>query len=53
MGDKLSESTQMGPMINNRAALKVEAMVKDALEKNSTLLCGGKRQGNFFNPMVF
>jgi glyceraldehyde-3-phosphate dehydrogenase (NADP+) len=53
MGDKLSESTQMGPMINNRAALKVEAMVKDALEKNSTLLCGGKRQGNFFQPTVF
>ena len=53
MGDKLSESTQMGPMINSRAALKVEAMVKDALEKNSTLLCGGKRQGNFFQPTVF
>ena len=53
MGDKLSESTEMGPMINCHAALKVEAMVKDALEKNSTLLCGGKRQGNFFQPTVF
>ena len=53
MGGKLSESTQMGPMINSRAALKVEAMVQDALEKNSTLLCGGKRQGNFFQPTVF
>ncbi|TWX70398.1 aldehyde dehydrogenase family protein [Colwellia sp. C1TZA3] len=53
MGDKLSESTQMGPMINNHAALKLEAMVQDALEKNSTLLCGGKREGNFFQPTVF
>jgi glyceraldehyde-3-phosphate dehydrogenase (NADP+) len=53
MGDKLSESTQMGPMINRRAALKVEEMVQDALDKNSTLLCGGKRQGNFFQPTVF
>ena len=53
MGEKLSESTQMGPMINSRAALKVEAMVQDALEKNATLLCGGKREGNFFQPTVF
>lgn len=52
MGEKLSESTQMGPMINRHAALKVEAMLKDALDKNATLLCGGKRQGNFFQPTV-
>ncbi len=53
IGDKLSESTQMGPVINSRAAIKLEAMVQDALEKNATLLCGGKRQGNFFQPTVF
>ena len=52
IGDKLSETTQMGPMINRRAALKVDEMVQDALDKNSTLLCGGKRQGNFFQPTV-
>jgi glyceraldehyde-3-phosphate dehydrogenase (NADP+) len=52
MGDKLSEDTQMGPMINVEAARKVEAMVQDAIEKNATLLCGGKRVGNFFQPTV-
>lgn len=52
MGDKLAESTQMGPMINEAAALKVESMVQDALDHNSTLLCGGKREGNFFHPTV-
>jgi len=52
MGDKLCESTQMGPMINEKAACKVESMVQDAIEKNSTLLCGGKREGNFFQPTV-
>ena len=52
MGDKLSEHTQMGPMINVAAARKVEAMVQDAIEKNATLLCGGKRVGNFFQPTV-
>jgi len=52
MGDKLCESTDMGPMINERAARKVDSLVKDALNKNATLLCGGKRQGNFFQPTV-
>lgn len=52
MGDKLSESTQMGPMINESAACKVESIVQDALEKKATLLCGGKREGNFFQPTV-
>jgi glyceraldehyde-3-phosphate dehydrogenase (NADP+) len=52
MGDKLSEHTQMGPMINLDAARKVESMVQDAIDKNATLLCGGKRVGNFFQPTV-
>jgi glyceraldehyde-3-phosphate dehydrogenase (NADP+) len=52
MGDKLSESTQMGPMINASAACKVESMVEDALKNNSTLMCGGKREGNFFQATV-
>ena len=52
MGDKLSESTKMGPMINEIAAKKVESMVQDALDKNAKLLCGGKRNGNFFQPTV-
>jgi len=52
VGDKLSEGTDMGPMINEKAALKVEALVADALEKKATLLCGGKRDGNFYQPTV-
>ena len=52
MGDKLSENSQMGPMINEKAAKRVEEMVQDALDKNAKLLCGGKRNGNFFEPTV-
>jgi glyceraldehyde-3-phosphate dehydrogenase (NADP+) len=52
MGDKLSESSQMGPMINEIAAKKVESLVQDALDKKAQLLCGGKRDGNFFQPTV-
>jgi glyceraldehyde-3-phosphate dehydrogenase (NADP+) len=52
MGNKLSEHTQMGPMINAAAARRVDAMVKDAIEKNANLLVGGQREGNFFQPTV-
>ena len=32
MGDKLKEDTDMGPMINEKAALKVDSLVADAPE---------------------
>jgi glyceraldehyde-3-phosphate dehydrogenase (NADP+) len=52
MGDKLKEDTEMGPMINEKAALKVEFLVNDALSKGATLLCGGNREGTFYQPTV-
>jgi glyceraldehyde-3-phosphate dehydrogenase (NADP+) len=52
MGDKLKENTEMGPMINEKAALKVEFLVNDALSKGATLLCGGIREGAFYHPTV-
>ena len=52
VGDKLKETTDMGPMINERAAQKVEGLIADALNKNATLLCGGERNGTFFQPTV-
>lgn len=52
MGDKLKEDTEMGPMINEKAALKVDFLVSDALNKGATLLCGGHRKGTFYQPTV-
>lgn len=52
MGDKLNEDTDMGPMINNKAAEKVDSLVVDAISKKATLLCGGKREGAFYQPTV-
>ena len=52
MGDKLKEDTDMGPMINQKAAEKVATMVADAVSKGATLSCGGKREGAFFQPTV-
>lgn len=52
VGDPLSEETQMGPMIDEAAAVKTETWVNQALEAGGKLLCGGKRRGNFFEPTV-
>lgn len=52
VGDKLSEQTQMGPMINETSARRVESMVQDAIDKGAVLLCGGNRDRSFFQPTV-
>jgi glyceraldehyde-3-phosphate dehydrogenase (NADP+) len=52
VGDKLDDSTDMGPLINEAAAARVEAMVDEALEAGATLLTGGERSGTFMAPTV-
>lgn len=50
---------RVGPLINQRALVKMEEQVLDAVEKGAVLLCGGKRctedhlkEGNFYEPTV-
>ncbi len=52
VGDKLDESTDMGCLINEAAAIRVESMVEEALAAGATLLTGGKRRGTFYAPTV-
>lgn len=52
IGDKLKESTDMGPMINEREAVRVESWVNEALAKGARLLVGGERKGAFYSPTV-
>ncbi|MFJ8072230.1 aldehyde dehydrogenase family protein [Peribacillus sp. NPDC096447] len=52
VGNKLSEETDMGPMISEKEAKRVESWVNEAVEKGANLLCGGKRQGSFYYPTV-
>lgn len=51
-GPKLSEETDMGPMISEKEALRVESWVNEAVEKGAKMLCGGKRIGAFYEPTV-
>jgi succinate-semialdehyde dehydrogenase/glutarate-semialdehyde dehydrogenase len=55
VGNGTDESVTQGPLINMAAIEKVEAHVKDALEKGGELKLGGKRHDlgqTFFEPTV-
>jgi succinate-semialdehyde dehydrogenase/glutarate-semialdehyde dehydrogenase len=55
VGDGLTGETQQGPLIDQRAVLKVEAHIADALAKGARIVLGGRRHelgGNFFQPTI-
>jgi glyceraldehyde-3-phosphate dehydrogenase (NADP+) len=51
-GDPMDEKTVVGPLINEAAADRVEAWIKEAVEGGARLLCGGERKGNVILPTV-
>jgi len=52
IGDKLNEKTDMGPMITEGEAKRVERWVKEAVDKGAKVLAGGGRQSALFEPTV-
>ncbi len=52
IGDKLSEETDMGPMITEEEAKRVEVWIKEAVEMGASLLTGGGRKGALLQPTV-
>ena len=52
VGDQLAEDTDVGPLINEAAAKKVEAAINDAIEAGATLRAGGHRRNAFIEPTV-
>jgi len=52
IGDKLDETTDMGPMITEGEAKRVERWVQEAREKGATVLAGGSRSGALMEPTV-
>ena len=51
-GDPMKEDTDLGPMISLHAAERVENWVNEAKSKGAKILCGGKRDGSFYEPTV-
>ena len=52
IGNKLSEDCDMGPMITEKEAERVEAWVKEAISMGARCLCGGGRKGAIMEPTV-
>ncbi|WP_138419055.1 aldehyde dehydrogenase family protein [Aquibacillus sediminis] len=52
VGDKLNESTDVGPMINEQEAKRVESWVNETLKDGATLQAGGVRDGSYYYPTV-
>ncbi len=51
-GDPKLEETFLGPMISERDAIRLETWTQEAVAAGGTLLCGGKRNGVFFNATL-
>ncbi len=51
-GCQFDEETDMGPMISEKEAIRVENWVDEAVNKGAKLLTGGKRNGNIYYPTV-
>ncbi len=52
IGDKMKEETNMGPMITESEARRVEDWVKEAVKRGATVLTGGGRKGALYEPTV-
>lgn len=55
VGDGFEKGVVQGPLINDKAVIKVEQYIKDALAKGANLVCGGERHslgGTFFQPTI-
>lgn len=52
MGDPLDESTTLGTLISEKAAIQVEETVNNAVQKGARILTGGNRDGAFYEATV-
>ena len=52
LGDPLDTATDTGPMINEAAAIRIEAWIQEAVAQGARLRCGGQRNGTLLAPAV-
>jgi len=52
LGDPMDPATQVGPVINEKAAVKIVSQIENAVAQGAKLLCGGSRSGCFVAPTV-
>ncbi|RBW67371.1 aldehyde dehydrogenase family protein [Bacillus taeanensis] len=52
LGDPFDDNTDVGPMIHEKEAIRVEEWVKEAVEQGAELVTGGKREGALMEPTI-
>ena len=52
LGDPMDITTDVGPLINLRGAERVEAQVRQAVADGATVVTGGHRRDNYFEPTI-
>ena len=52
VGEPSSESTDIGPVIDEQSAARVRALVSSALDEGATLVTGGLGEGNYLPPTI-
>lgn len=52
IGSKRAETTDVGPLIDEAAARRVESIVDQAARGGATVHSGGRRHGSFYEPTV-
>jgi succinate-semialdehyde dehydrogenase / glutarate-semialdehyde dehydrogenase len=51
-GDPHERGTELGPLSSQVASDRLEDQVRRAVEQGATIVAGGKRNGNYFEPTV-
>ena len=52
LGNPSEESTQLGPMITEEAAIRAESWIREAVSQGATIRTGGNRQGALLEPTI-
>ncbi len=52
VGDPLTPATDVGPLVSESSARRVEIWVGQAVAAGATVLTGGRREGAFFSPTL-
>ncbi len=51
-GDQLAEGTDVGPLVRESDAKRVESWIGEAKAQGAQLLCGGSREGSLIQPAL-
>lgn len=52
VGDPLNKDTNVGPMISEKEAKRIESWIDEAVSAGAVVLTGGKREGSVVQPAV-